>query len=124
MWHKLTFWSRTGLRTLRYDTLERISLLLYQLSDSYCIGLCVASYLTKLLNIKFSPPGYSPFLRRSTVILWPSSLRHVIFGVGKPSALQVKLIFWFSRTATVDCVLSASKIFGGTKNKNKQNCIT
>lgn len=34
-----------------------------------------------------------PFLRRSTKIACPSSLLHMIFGVGKPFALQVKLIF-------------------------------
>lgn len=49
---------------------------------------------------------------------WPSSFLHIILGVGNPSALQVRLIFWFSRIATVDCVLSPSKIFGGTE-KNK-----
>lgn len=38
----------------------------------------------------------------------------MIFGVGNPSARQVILIFWFSRTATDDGVLSMSRIFGGT----------
>lgn len=61
-----------------------------------------------------------PFLRRSTKIGCPSSLLHMIFGVGKPFALQVKLIFWFSRIAIVDCVLSVSRIFGGTRSKKKQ----
>lgn len=38
----------------------------------------------------------------------------MIFGWGKPSARHVILIFWFSRTATDDGVLSISNIFGGT----------
>lgn len=38
----------------------------------------------------------------------------MIFGAGNPSARQVMFIFWFSRTATDDGVLSMSKIFGGT----------
>lgn len=38
----------------------------------------------------------------------------MIFGWGNPSARHVMLIFWFSRTATDDGVLSISKIFGGT----------
>jgi hypothetical protein len=44
----------------------------------------------------------------------PSSLRHINFGVGKPSALHVRVMFWFSRTATDDCVLLPSRILGGT----------
>lgn len=45
----------------------------------------------------------------------------MILGVGKPSALHVKLIFWFSRMATEDCVLSASMIFGGTEIKDQHD---
>lgn len=55
-----------------------------------------------------------PFFLLSTDIACPSSRLHIIFGVGKPSALHVRLIFWFSRTATVDCVLSVSIMLGGT----------
>lgn len=40
----------------------------------------------------------------------------MIFGAGNPSARHVMLIFWFSRTATDDAVLSISNIFGGTAN--------
>lgn len=47
-------------------------------------------------------------------MLWPSSRRQMIFGVGKPSARHVMLMLWFSRTATDDGVLSMSMIFGGT----------
>lgn len=42
----------------------------------------------------------------------------MIFGAGNPSARQVMLIFWFSRTATDDGVLSMSKILGGTVENN------
>lgn len=31
-----------------------------------------------------------PFFFRSTVMLWPSSLRQIIFGDGNPSALKVQ----------------------------------
>lgn len=54
------------------------------------------------------------FFLLSTEIGCPSSRLHIILGVGKPSALHVKLMFWFSLIATVDCVLSASIMFGGT----------
>lgn len=53
----------------------------------------------------------------------------IIFGAGNPSARHVILMFWFSRTATDDGVLSISKIFGGTtfiewwKHIKKQNRI-
>lgn len=58
-------------------------------------------------------------------MLCPSSRLQIIFGVGKPSARHVILIFWFSRTATDDGVLSMSNIFGGTifferKGKHKE----
>lgn len=43
-----------------------------------------------------------PLFLRSTEIVWPSSRLHIIFGDGNPSALQVKLMFWFSRIATDD----------------------
>jgi hypothetical protein len=62
----------------------------------------------------FGDYSCSPFFRRSMLMPCPSSLRHIIFGVGKPSALQVRVIFWFSRMATDDCVLLASRILGGT----------
>ena len=55
-----------------------------------------------------------PFFRRSMLMTCPSSLRHISLGAGKPSALHVKVIFWFSRTATDDCVLLASRMLGGT----------
>lgn len=61
-----------------------------------------------------------PFLRRSTEMGWPSSLLHMILGVGKPSALHVRLMFWFSRIAIVDCVLSVSMMLGGTAKRNKK----
>lgn len=38
----------------------------------------------------------------------------MILGDGKPSALHVSVIFWFSLTATADCVLSSSRMLGGT----------
>lgn len=43
----------------------------------------------------------------------------IIFGAGNPSARHVILMFWFSRTATDDGVLSISKMFGGTTHKMK-----
>jgi hypothetical protein len=55
-----------------------------------------------------------PFFRRSMLMPCPSSLRHISLGAGKPSALHVRVIFWFSRTATDDCVLLASRMLGGT----------
>lgn len=58
-----------------------------------------------------------PFFFRSTVMLWPSSRRQMILGVGNPSARHVMLMFWFSRTATDDGVLSMSRMFGGTEMK-------
>lgn len=47
----------------------------------------------------------------------------MIFGVGNPSARQVILIFWFSRTATDDGVLSMSRIFGGTNSVERSKNI-
>jgi hypothetical protein len=64
--------------------------------------------------VKGNKSLHLPFLRRSIVIPWPSSLRHMILGDGKPSALHVSVIFWFSLTATADCVLSSSRMLGGT----------
>jgi hypothetical protein len=64
--------------------------------------------------------GYSPFFRRSILMPCPSSLRHISFGVGKPSALHVSVMFWFSRTATDDCVLLPSRILGGTVTASEQ----
>lgn len=59
-----------------------------------------------------------PFFFRSTVIASPSSRRQMILGAGKPSALHVIFMFWFSRTATDEGVLSISRIFGGTKHED------
>lgn len=123
MWRRsrLTFWSRTALRTIRYSW-EPFPCRFISQATVYRFVCCPDQLLNAKFTIKIfiSPPGFylircSPFLRRSTVILCPSSLRQEIFGVGKPSALQVKLMFWFSRTATVDWVLSASRMFGGTE---------
>lgn len=49
---------------------------------------------------------------------WKKYRRQIIFGAGNPSARHVILMFWFSRTATDDGVLSISKIFGGTAMTN------
>lgn len=49
---------------------------------------------------------------------WKKYRRQIIFGAGNPSARHVILMFWFSRTATDDGVLSISKIFGGTAITN------
>lgn len=67
--------------------------------------------------------AFFPFFFRSTVIDSPSSRRQIIFGAGNPSALHVMLIFWFSRTATDDGVLSMSNMFGGTVNFHFQKYI-
>lgn len=57
------------------------------------------------------------FFRRE---MWYTYRRQIIFGTGKPDALHVMLIFWFSRTATDDGVDSMSKIFGGTETMEKE----
>lgn len=41
----------------------------------------------------------------------------MILGVGNPSALHVKLTFWFSRIATLDGVLRLSIMLGGTEKE-------
>lgn len=56
----------------------------------------------------------SPLLCRLMFMFCPSSLFHISFGVGYPSALHVSVIFWFSRTATVLSVDNESKMLGGT----------
>lgn len=67
-----------------------------------------------LMRLERNLQAFFPFFFRSTVIDSPSSRRQIIFGAGNPSALHVMLIFWFSRTATDDGVLSMSNMFGGT----------
>lgn len=62
-------------------------------------------------------PPIIPFFFFSTAISSPSSRRQMILGVGKPSARHVMLMFWFSRTATEDGVLSMSSMLGGTATK-------
>jgi hypothetical protein len=53
----------------------------------------------------------------------PSSLLHLISGLGKPSALHLKLTEESSRTSVSELV-SSSKKRGGTKRKNKAARIT
>jgi hypothetical protein len=81
-----------------------------------CHGNTALRLESVLLAVLFCTQGerYSPFFRRSILMPCPSSLRHISFGVGKPSALHVRVMFWFSRTATDDCVLLPSRILGGT----------
>lgn len=67
-----------------------------------------------------SLPFVIPFFFFSTAISSPSSRRQMILGVGKPSARQVMLMFWFSRTATEDGVLSMSSILGGTTERERE----
>ena len=66
----------------------------------------------------YSSVQHIPFIRRSTRIPSVSSRRHINFGVGNPSALQVRVTFWCSRTATVLWVECESNIFGGTEMEN------
>jgi hypothetical protein len=48
--------------------------------------------MRKQAIIALSIPGL-PFFRRSMLMPCPSSLRHISFGGGKPSALHVSVIF-------------------------------
>jgi hypothetical protein len=48
-------------------------------------------------------------------MFWLSSLLQVMVGWGVPSALQMRVALWFSRTLTVDGELSTSMMLGGTE---------
>ena len=44
-------------------------------------------------------------------------------GGGVPSALQIRVALWFSRTLTVEGELSRSMMFGGTEKVGSQSDI-
>ncbi len=54
------------------------------------------------------------------MMFWLSSRLHVIVGCGVPSALQIRVALWFSRTLTVDGELSTSMMLGGTVQEQEK----
>ena len=76
----------------------------------------LASYFHLVWQVPFLPSFF--FLFR--MMFWLSSRRQVMVGCGVPSALQISVALWFSRTLTVEGELSRSMMFGGTNRTNVQ----